>query len=117
LDALVGLPPLSSVSATDLSAAGLSSISQSLFRGANSPSRIFEFTFANVPVRLSYEVVKGKYQVEPKSTIKALDLIMRRNNISQDGINLEKLVGLINKALAGDKEADAVAMKVLGGIL
>jgi hypothetical protein len=30
---------------------------------------------------------------------------------------LEKLVGLINKALAGDKEADAVAMKVLGGIL
>jgi len=91
----------------------LSTLSNNLFKGANSPKRSTGFMIGSTPVRIDYSVKDGKYVVDEKSALNAINLVMRRKGLTTKALDAKALVKNINKALSGDKSADKYVEEML----
>ncbi|AXG72321.1 hypothetical protein KORDIASMS9_04592 [Kordia sp. SMS9] len=95
----------------------LSTLSDTLFKGANSPKRSTGAMVGATPVRFKYAVKDGKYVVDEESALTALNLIMKRKRLTKKEIDAETLVKNINKALSGDKRADKYVNEMLDTLI
>lgn len=91
----------------------LSQLSKTLFKDANTPKRSVSIKVGMIPVKFDYFVKDGIYVVDEESTIKAINLFLKRKRLSKKAIDVKEIVKNINKALSGDKRADAFISKVL----
>ncbi len=106
---ITGMRSVASTSTTT----SLSTLSATLFKGANSPKRSTGFMLGTTPVRIEYSVKDGKYVVDEESALTALNLIMKRKRLTNKELDPKTLVTNINKALSGDKRAEKYVEKVL----
>jgi len=90
----------------------LSSLSSTLYKNANSPKRSLSFKFGITPIKIDYSIKNGKYIVDEKSTVKAINLLMKRGKVSKKLVDAKLLTKKINLALSGDKKADAFVKKM-----
>ena len=91
----------------------LSDLSKYLDPDTNAPRRTTSFKIGSVPVQVGYTIENGKYKVEEKGILKAVNLLIRRKKIAKKLIpNTKSIVKLINAALGGSKKADAQLQKI-----
>lgn len=100
-------------SSSTTSSTSLSTASTNLFKGANSPKRSTGFMLGTTPVRFEYSVKDGKYVVDEKSAITALNLVMKRKRLTDKEVDIKTLVKNINNALSGDTRADEYVKKMI----
>ncbi|PTX61168.1 hypothetical protein C8N46_105325 [Kordia periserrulae] len=110
---ITGMRSLASTTSTT----SLSTLSDNLFKGANSPKRSTGFMLGTTPVRFEYSVKDGKYVVDEKSAITALNLVMKRKRLTEKELDLKTLVKNINKALSGDKRAEKYVEEMLDKLI
>jgi len=92
----------------------ISKIGSKLSSDTNTPLRAASIKVGSIPIGINYKIEKGNYVLEDKSTIKAIELIIRRRRIKPDSVpDPIEIVKHINAVLAGDTKKEAKLNEIL----